>query len=93
MHKFRISLCVFGALFLSGCAVGVPQVMGSTPAMVSLCVGVEPQQTVLMAAQAECQKYGKNAELINETSNRCVREGGWKEPAISHLQHFRCVSN
>lgn len=92
MFKFRISFYALGILLLSGCAVGSPQVMGSTPAMVSLCVGAEPQQTVLVAAQTECQKYGKNAEFISDTSSRCVREGGWKEPAISYLQHFRCVA-
>lgn len=92
MQKFKTVFLLCGLVGLSACAIGTTQIAGSTPGMVSVCAGKESQQMILSKAQAACQEYGKNAELIEETKIRCFREGGWMEPANSYLQNFRCVA-
>ena len=87
------SKLLFAFLFLAalaGCS-SVHDVVASNTSMVTICANTGMTQGVLEAAQAECQKYGKNAELINETDALCTpTKTGSLTP--SHSVHFRCVN-
>lgn len=61
------------------------RVLATTPAMVSLCYGNAVRwETVVSTAQTQCQKYGRNAELI-PVSPSC------QDWTIINGAHFRCV--
>lgn len=85
----RYLLVPAAAITLANCAGPPSQIIGSTPAMVTICQApADPWQNVLELAQGHCARFGKNAELTGR-AGECSRSSGTYPGPVTH---FRCAS-
>ena len=85
----RYLLAAASAFALASCAGPPSQIIGSTPAMVTICQApADPWQRVLELAQAHCAGFGKNAEVTGR-AGECSRGSGTYPGPVTH---FRCTT-
>lgn len=83
-------ILILATLALAACAAPKPaSVIGSTPAMVTICAPSGPLRDTMRLAQQTCQASGRNAELISEPTTLC--EDASLKSAQRWVHNYRCV--